>query len=86
MFKVTALIYMLMSGTTLIDEPLAIESKQTFSSLEKCQAYLQSDEFGAARENITAAVTAAIKQANLQNGDEQPTVAITASCDPDNRL
>jgi hypothetical protein len=86
MYTVVALVYLISAGVP-VDEPLPFMSKHTFVGLEPCQDYLKSEAFAAERISLYRTVGQAVAIKALKDESAQvPSVAITASCQEDNRL
>lgn len=86
MFTIVALVYVINAGVTP-EEPLALQSKHTFVGLEKCQEYMKSEEFAAERLWLHRSISQSVAMKAMAAPDAPvPSVAITASCQEDNRI
>lgn len=88
MFRIVALAYVMVYGQP-IDEPYVLENARSFPSIEACQEHLKSNEFEAQRAVLSHMLANALRKqfnANAEDGDAVPAVAITASCQTDNRI
>ncbi len=87
MFMVVALISLLTAGQPLGD-PIAVNSKMTFAGEDKCNAYLQSDEFQQHKLALYSGIRRRLQSLQPSGFEavELPEVVITASCMEDNRV
>lgn len=95
-FKIVALIYIMIAGKPIVDEPFRFEHKTTFTDLDACQKYLTGQDFVMERAKLAKMVLDAVKDrdavtdASPDPEDRPPVmipgVAITASCEEDHSL
>lgn len=95
-FHIVALVYIMIAGKPLIDEPMRIPHKILFTSEQACNDYLKSDAFGHDRTDLAKIVSSEVSRklelsdAAPEHEDDTPSatpgIAITASCEADNSL
>lgn len=93
MYYIVALVYVILSGSAPV-EPITFGHHAAFASLEKCQAYLKSPEFATERDALSTSMRTtiegklAVPTDTASDADDPPdvAVAITASCQEDNRI
>lgn len=83
MFKIVLLAYTVLVGKP-IGAPQAFDSEHTFASIEACEVYLHTANFEQRRGEVASTVANAITTADKEDG--VPGVAVTASCEDDDRL
>jgi hypothetical protein len=90
MFMIQVLAYILIAGQSP-EAPVMFQHKLSFNGLDKCQAYLKSDQFQVQRQQLAmmlkvAATPRATEDVDQADGAVEPAVTVTASCVEDNRL
>ena len=87
MFYIVALVYVIVAGQPVIDEPVKIPHAMVFKDLDACQAFLKSDTFAFQRAALADMLHQSI---NLPREEDQSppdfAVTITASCEEDHRI
>jgi hypothetical protein len=92
MWMIVALVYIIVAGEPVIDEPIKVNHILTFDTLDKCQAYLKGEEYGDQREELAdlmrSTFVAKLEKDAGENADVAPVpgIAITASCEEDKRV
>lgn len=89
MYHVVALVYVLISGGVVGNEPVKVNHRQVFATLEKCQEFLKSDELQAQRAMLVAQIVSGYKVVTPgedPDGAETPAGTSTASCEEDDSL
>lgn len=89
-FQIIAMVYVIVANNPA-GEPIRVGHNTSFDSLAACQTYLKGDQFGDERQELAAFVKAQAQMKLAMAGkddDEVPevSVAVTASCEQDNRL
>lgn len=90
-FHIVALVYFIVAGQPVIDEPVRVAHKMSFKDEDACQAFLKSDTYVFQRAALTDMMRLYIPKLKDDDGrplDEQPdtAVVIMASCEEDNSL
>lgn len=88
MYMIVAVVYMIIAGQPY-GEPIRVNHRDTFTSLEACQEHLKSDKFAADRQQLSSRIEASFVQMRKEADAEDqplPALAITASCEQDARV
>lgn len=88
LFHIVVMVYVIVSGHPIVDEPTAVSHRRSFGSIEACQTYLKSEQFSEEREDFTATIRSGMKVPLAEESDEAPDFALTttASCEEDGTL
>lgn len=92
MFKIVALVYIMIAGHPVVDAPDAFTIPESFKDLETCQGFLKSPEFADRRTQLSRFITATVSRSEAAKAaeaeEEMPVfdTAITASCVDDDRI
>lgn len=89
MYHVIALVYVLVAGQLVNNEPLKITHKQVFEHFAECKDFLDSNDLAAQKQVLGAMVANAYKARTPgedPDGAAVPAITITASCEEDNSL
>lgn len=91
MFKIVALVYVMIAGQP-VGEPYPFTHYATFNGYDACVAYFKTDEFANYRTGLSRFVTVAVsreQEAKAKKAEEDVPVfdtAIIAACHDDDRL
>jgi len=86
-FHIVALIYIIIAGQPIVDEPVRIPHKMVFQDLDACIAFMGSEPFSIQKAALSDMVRGSVKIPTAA-GEDPPDfgIAITTSCEPDNTL
>lgn len=86
-FHIVALVYIIVSGQPIVDEPVRITHRLVFQEYQACVDFMKGEEF-----SIQKAALADMLRANIKipvpDDIEKPDfgIAITSSCEPDDSV
>lgn len=88
MFKIIALVYVIVAGQPIMDEPAKISHRLSFNSYDQCSAFMQGEQFQIEKDALSNLFRSALEP-KMKDDDDDPidfAIAVTAGCEDDNTL